>query len=213
VRLPDPPLLLVTDRKQTKIPLAEVVERALAAGCRWVSLREKDLPDTEQIALAAVLKSLTHLVEARLTVHGTPAVAKAAGVDGVHLPSGADPAGARVALGRGALIGISVHGVSEAEDLDPVLVDYAIAGPAFETASKPGYGPALGARGLAAIAAVTPVPIIAIGGIEPANVRQVLDAGATGIAVMGGLMRAAAPEREMKWLIDAMGVRAQPRPR
>ncbi len=213
MRLPDPPLLLVTDRKQTRIPLAAVVERSLAAGCRWVSLREKDLPDIEQIVLATVLKSLMHLVEGRLTVHGSPALAKASGVDGVHLPSGAEPAGARGALGRGALIGISVHSVAEAEDLDPTLVDYAIAGPAFATASKPGYGPALGARGLAAIAAATPVPIIAIGGIEAANVRQVLDAGATGIAVMGGLMRATAPEREMKRLLDAMGERAQPRPR
>jgi thiamine-phosphate pyrophosphorylase len=195
------------------MPLAAVVERALAAGCRWVSLREKDLGEIEQVVLATVIKSLTHLADARLTLHGSPALAKASGVDGVHLPSGAEPAGARGALGRAALIGISIHSVAEAEDLDPALVDYAIAGPAFDTASKPGYGPALGARGLAAIAGATTVPIIAIGGIEPANVRQILAAGASGIAVMGGVMRAAAPETEMKRLLEAVGASAQPRPR
>jgi thiamine-phosphate pyrophosphorylase len=42
VRLPDPPLLLITDRRQARHPLAEVVTAALKAGCRWVSVREKD---------------------------------------------------------------------------------------------------------------------------------------------------------------------------
>src|SRR5579862_4562087 len=48
VRLPDPALLVVTDRRQARRPLAEVVGAALTAGCRWISLREKDLPDDEQ---------------------------------------------------------------------------------------------------------------------------------------------------------------------
>jgi thiamine-phosphate pyrophosphorylase len=44
MQLPDPPLLVVTDRRQAKRSLGEIVEAALAAGCRFVSLREKDLP-------------------------------------------------------------------------------------------------------------------------------------------------------------------------
>lgn len=204
MRLPDPPLLLVTDRRQARLPLARVVERALAAGCRWVSLREKDLRDVEQVVLASVLKRLSSLVEARFTLHGSPELATAAGVDGVHLPSGADPTAARARLGSAALIGISVHSVADVVALDPELVDYAVAGPAFATASKPGYGPALGARGVAALSRASQVPIIAIGGIEPANVAEVLGAGASGIAVMGGVMRAAEPENEVKRLLAAL---------
>jgi thiamine-phosphate pyrophosphorylase len=204
VRLPDPPLLLVTDRKQARLTLSRVVERALAAGCRWVSLREKDLRDVEQVVLATVLKPLTDLVEARFTLHGKPALAKAAGIDGVHLPSGGDASAARAAFGTAGLIGMSVHSVAEVSELDPRLVDYAVVGPAFETASKPGYGPALGAQGIAALARAAAVPIIAIGGIEAENVADVLDAGASGIAVMGGIMRAEAPENEVKRLLAAM---------
>ncbi len=55
MQLPDPPLLLVTDRRQARRPLAEIVAAALAAGCRWVSLREKDLPEDEQVPLARAL--------------------------------------------------------------------------------------------------------------------------------------------------------------
>jgi thiamine-phosphate pyrophosphorylase len=204
VRLPDPPLLLVTDRKQTRSPLGRVVERALAAGCRWVSLREKDLRDVEQVVLATVLKPLTDLVDARFTLHGSPSLAKAAGLDGVHLPSGADAAGARAAFGTAGLIGMSVHSAAEAGELDPAVVDYVVAGPTFETASKPGYGPSLGARGIAVLSRVSTVPVIAIGGINAANVAEILDAGAAGIAVMGGVMRAPEPELEVKRLLAAL---------
>jgi len=205
VRLPDPPLLLVTDRNQARLPLGRVVERALAAGCRWISLREKDLREVEQVVLASVLKPLTRLAKARLTLHGSSAVAKAAGVDGVHLPAGGDAAAARAAFGTAGLIGMSVHSLAEARALDPALVDYAVAGPAFETASKPGYGPALGAQGIAALSRASAVPVIAIGGIAAANVAEVLGAGAFGIAVMGGVMRAPEPEKEVKRLLAALG--------
>ena len=53
MRLPHPPLLLVTDRRQARKPLVEVVAAALAAGCRWVSVREKDLPEDDQIGWCA----------------------------------------------------------------------------------------------------------------------------------------------------------------
>src|SRR5205823_1813563 len=92
VKLPAPPLLLVTDRRQARHPLAEVVAAALAAGCRWVSLREKDLAEDDQIALARTLLPMTRRHGARLTVHGDAALAETCGADGVHLPSGSDPA-------------------------------------------------------------------------------------------------------------------------
>src|SRR5439155_6162438 len=92
VKLPDPPLLLVTDRRQARRPLAEVVGAALAAGCRWVSLREKDLAEDDQIGLARTLLPMARRHGARLTVHGEAALANTCGADGVHLPSCSDAA-------------------------------------------------------------------------------------------------------------------------
>ena len=204
MNLPEPPLLLVTDRHQARQPLVEVVAAAITAGCRWVSLREKDLPEDGQIALARMLAPIAWRNGARLTVHGEAALAKAANIDGVHLPSGSDPVAARALLGPGKLIGVSIHTVTEAEAIDPGTVDYAIAGPAFETASKPGYGPEIGRKGLGEIARASRVPIVAIGGLNAMRAAEVLAAGPKGIAVMGGVMRATDPAREVRALLSVL---------
>ena len=203
----DPPLLVVTDRRQAARPLADTLAAAFAAGCRWASLREKDLPAAEQLALLRTLIPVARRWNARLTVHGDAALAAEAGADGVHLAAGSDPLAARATLGTSALIGLSIHSVAEARALDPACVDYAVVGPAFETASKPGYGPALGVAGLHAMARATRVPIVAIGGIDAARVGAVMAAGAAGIAVMGAVMRAADPADTARGLLGALSER------
>jgi len=204
VTLPNPPLLLVTDRRQARRSICEIVAAACVAGCRWVSLREKDLPPDEQVVLARSLLPIMRRHGARLTLHGEASLAKLAGVDGVHLPSGADAASARALLGAGRLVGVSIHTVTDAEAIDPAAADYALAGPAFETVSKPGYGPEIGRKGLAAIAQAAPVPVLAIGGINTTRVGEVMAAGCGGVAVMGGLMRAADPAQEAAALIATL---------
>jgi thiamine-phosphate pyrophosphorylase len=201
VRLPEPPLLLITDRRQARLPLADVMTAALAAGCRWVSVREKDLSQDEQIVLAGKLLPTARRHGATLMLHGDAALAQACDADGVHLPASSDPLAARDILGEGKLIGVSVHTITEAEALDPHAVDYAIAGPAYETPSKPGYGPEIGRKGLAEIAAAARVPVLAIGGLNATRAAEVLAVGVAGLAVMGSIMRAADPGREMRALV------------
>ena len=202
--LPDPPLLLVTDRRQARRPLADIVAAAIEGGCRWVSLREKDLPEDEQVPLARTLSVIAHSRGARVTVHGELALGTLAAVDGVHLPSGSDPKAARALLGAGKLLGVSIHTVPEAEAIDPTTVDYALAGPAFETVSKPGYGPEIGRKGLAEMARAARVPLLAIGGINTARIAEVIAAGCAGVAVMGGVMRAADPAQEVRALLATL---------
>jgi thiamine-phosphate pyrophosphorylase len=204
VKLPDPPLLLLTDRKQTRRPLEEVLAQACAGGCRWISIREKDLPRPDQIALAEALHPIAQRAGARLILHGDAELAHKAGLKGVHLASGSDFRAARRLLGPDALIGLSIHSVAEAADLDPAALDYTMAGPIFVTASKPGYGPPLGPNGVAAIAQTSSVPVIGVGGISADNVAAVMRAGIAGIAVMGSVMRARDPAAEMERLVKAL---------
>jgi thiamine-phosphate pyrophosphorylase len=210
VKLPHPPLLLVTDRRQARLPVIDVVAGALAAGCRWVSVREKDLSEDEQIGLAKSLLPIVRRYDAYLTLHGDAALSQAGSADGVHLSAGSDLVAARKLLGPDKLIGVSLHTVTEAEALDPDIVDYAIAGPAFETPSKPGYGPEIGRKGLGEIARAARVPVIAIGGLNATRAAEVLAAGPAGIAVMGGVMRAVDPGQEVRGLLSVL---AQARPR
>ena len=77
-------------------------------------------------------------------------------------------------------------------------------GPHSRRASKPGYGPAVGRQGFAEIAAAAAVPMLAIGGIDSARVGDLVAAGAAGVAVMGGVMRAADPAQEVRALVAAL---------
>jgi len=207
--LPDPPLLLITDRSQVRGDLVEVAAAACAGGIRWVSLREKDLPQAGQVALLQRLRAVVAPFGVRLTLHGSADLAAAAGADGVHLPGGGDPAEARARLGADALVGISVHGLAEARALAPGA-DYITASPVFGTSSKPGYGPALGLEGLRAMVQAAPAPVLALAGIDAGNAGACRGAGAAGIAIMGGLMRADDPAREARDLVAAWRAGAGP---
>jgi thiamine-phosphate pyrophosphorylase len=204
VRLPHPRLLVITDRKQARAPLDQILAAAFVAGCRWASVREKDLPSEEQVALARRLLPLARRHGATLTLHGEARIAAEAGVDGVHLAAGADANAARGLMGQAALIGISVHAADEAAALTADTVDYAIAGPAYDTVSKPGYGPVLGPAGIRTICRASALPVLAIGGITAGGAAEMIKAGAAGVAVMGSLMRADDPRDAARRLLEAI---------
>ena len=203
MRLPVPPLLVISDRRQATRPLGKIAEAAFAGGCRWFSLREKDLVPVERRALLGALVVIGRRYGATLTIHDDLEAMIHAGAGGVHLPGGASPAAARARL-PGALIGASAHSAEEASVLLSAGADYVTVSPVFITASKPGYGPAIGLDGLAQIVARVSGPVIALGGITAANAPLCLSAGAHGVAVMGEVMRAAAPRAMVEAILAAM---------
>jgi thiamine-phosphate pyrophosphorylase len=205
VSLPDPPLLLITDRRLSRRPLEDTVASALEAGCRWVSLREKDLLPEARLTLLRRLVALGRAFGAVIGVHDDIEGALAAGAAAVHLPAGADPAAARVRLPAGTLLGASAHDAAELARAASTGADYATLSPIFPSASKPGYGPALGCETLARLAAGISFPVLALGGIDRARVTACIDAGAAGVAVMGGVMGADDPGGVMAGLIKTLG--------
>ncbi|HWB49425.1 MAG TPA: thiamine phosphate synthase [Stellaceae bacterium] len=209
VPLPNPPLLVISDRSQARRPLVEIAAAAFAAGCRWFSLREKDLPAAERLALLVELVAIGRRHGATVTTHDDLDAVIAAGAGGVHLPSGGDPAAARARLPQG-LVGVSAHSPAEAVALIAAGADYVTVSPVFLTDSKPGYGPALGLAGLTAAANAATGPVIALAGINPGNARSCLAAGAAGIAVMGEAMRAADPAATVRALLQAIKSSAPP---
>jgi len=206
VNLPDPPLLVISDRSQARLPLIDIAEAAFRGGCRWFSLREKDLTAAERRALLADLVELGRPFGALVMAHEDIGAVEAVSAAGVHLPAGSDPAAARRRLPRG-LIGVSAHSENEAGAQLRAGADYVTLSPIFLTDSKPGYGPALGLDALAAAAAKAPGPIVALGGITPHNAAACLAAGARGVAVMGEIMRAADPEATIRQLLAALSLK------
>jgi len=195
----------VTDRQATAgRSLATVVEEALrgiadsglAPHEVAVQLREKDLSGRPLLDLARALREKTAAAGVRLYVNDRIDVALAAGADGVHLGrESLTPADAR-AIGPALEIGVSAHGI---DDLRAAArhTDFAFFGPIYDTPAKRRYGPPLGADALAAASRVG-LPLIAVGGIEPANVVEVLAAGASGVACIRAVMAAGDPSAAVR---------------
>ena len=178
-----PRLLVVTDRTQAAGPLADVVAEAVDAGARAVLLRDRDLPDDARAALAADLRAVLDPVGGLLVTAGTGSAA-------VHLAAAEpfpDP--------RPALVGRSCHSAAELARARAEGCDWALLSPVFPTASKPGYGPALGVEGFARLRSLGP-PVHALGGVLQEHVSDLLAAGAAGVAVMGPVMRDPAVVRQ-----------------
>lgn len=188
--LPEPPLLIITDRGQAALPLPDLADALFAQGARWLSLRDKDMEEGERAALARLLVARARPWSAVVTLHGDPALALAVGAAGAHLPDGGDVARARALLGPGALIGASAHDGAGVARAAALRADYATLSPIFASASKPGYGPLIGADGLASAVSESRLPIVALGGVDSAAALvQCRKAGAAGAAVMGVAMR------------------------
>jgi thiamine-phosphate diphosphorylase len=190
-----PSLLVLTDRTQTGgRPLVDVVRGAVEGGARAVVLREKDLPRDERAAIAAELRPLVDV----LLVASDPAIP----ADGVHLAA-TDPLPPGD-TSRPAVVGRSCHDADEVQRAGRERCDYVTVSPVLESGSKPGYGPPLGIDGLREAVGRATVPVFALGGVAPDSAASCIGAGAHGIAVMGGVMRAHDPATTVAALLDAI---------
>jgi thiamine-phosphate diphosphorylase len=170
-------LLVLTDRTRTGgRPLVEVVRAAVAGGADRVVLREKDLPAAERRDMAARLRTFVPI----LLVASDATIA----ADGVHLA-----ATDQFPEPRPPLLGRSCHNPADLDAAAAEGCDYATLSPIFPSPSKPGYGPALGPAALGG----APLPVYALGGVDPSNARACVVAGAAGVAVMGHVMGAPDP--------------------
>ena len=201
--LPQPPLLAITDRSRSVRPLPFLVEHLLEGGCRWISLREKDLTFRERRALLSEILAIARPSGARVTVHGDVVAALETGADGVHLSSIQDLALVRETLPPESLIGVSCHSLAEVRAAAAAGADYATLSPIFATPSKPGYGPALGVGALAQ-ARDAGIPVVALAGVTAENAWSCLAAGAAAVAVMGPLMIAREPVEFTRRLVDSL---------
>jgi thiamine-phosphate pyrophosphorylase len=229
-----PSVVVVTDRALAGgagHTLVSALAAALTAGASRLLLREKDLPLAERSRLADDLRALTAAHGAELWVASDPALAADVGADGIHLaaadpwPKAAEPTAETTSrhrngwsattsvpgrarpgpTGRRLMIGRSCHTLADLRAARDAGADRVTYSPVFATASKPGYGPALGLDGLAAgCRAVPGLPVIALGGVEPGRARACVEAGAAGVALMGAVMRAGDPAAVVRSVVDEL---------
>lgn len=207
--LPVPALMLVTDAARLRgRALTDVVSAAVDGGVNVVQLREKSLPHDQLVRVANDVRAAI-AGRALLLVNSAVDAAVAGGAGGVHLPvSGMSIAQARARIPAPMIISRAAHSLEEAIAAEREGADALVLGSIFASASHPGVPP-LGLDALHEVCAMVTIPVIAIGGITPANAVNVMRAGATGIAVIGAIIDAGDPRTAAHALADAIAVRAR----
>jgi thiamine-phosphate pyrophosphorylase len=161
---------------------------ALKAGAGWIQYREKEKSRREIYHEALRLRGLTQGAGAMFVVNDHADIALAVDADGVHLGQDDLPLSeARKMLGK-RIIGISTHSLPEAMQAAWGGADYIGFGPVFHTSTKEAGEPK-GVEMLREIKRHVKIPVVAIGGISPENLSEVLDAGADGVAVASAIFR------------------------
>ncbi|TAN44510.1 MAG: thiamine phosphate synthase [Nitrospirae bacterium] len=201
-------IYLITDRKLfiDEEFFFGAVENALKAGIKAVQLREKDLPVRELLYMAYRMREMTVRYGARLFVNERLDVAVSVDADGVHLGSSGIPvSAARKAVGGKMMIGVSTHSADEALDAQKHGADFITLGPIYPTPSKLKYGKPLGIRLFESAAGTLSIPVFGIGGIKQDKIAEVINAGASGIALISGILGEADAGVAAKKYIETIG--------
>ncbi len=170
-------------------PLLTVVSEILDVGVKAIQLREKDLDDVALFKLAKPISDLCRTNNAHLFINTNIKVAVDIGAAGIHLPDTDICVDiVKAESDSDVLIGCSIHGVDAAKKREAEGADFITHSPIYPTATKPQYGPAVGVGNLAKLVKQVNLPVFALGGITSARVGECLEAGASGVAVMSGVM-------------------------
>jgi thiamine-phosphate pyrophosphorylase len=191
--LPDAPFVypIVDAARLHGRDAAFVVDTLARAGARLVQLRVKGLADRPWLAMARAARAAAGASGALLVVNDRADIARVVGADGLHVGqddlAGAD---ARGIVGPGVLLGVSTHDLDQLAAAARGPVDYVAIGPVFPTRTKANPDPVVGLEMVRRARAATSRPLVAIGGITRANARDVVEAGADGVAVISDLLDA-----------------------
>ena len=198
-RFPKNKIMLIT---QPGPHLLTVISSALSNGVGIVQLRDKHATDQEIIQLAKRIKHLTDSYRVPLIINDRLNVACELGL-GLHVgQNDTHPREARRMLGPKPLLGLTSHLRVDLIQQASEWIDYIGCGPVYQTRTKLDTMPVIGLTGLHLICKSTPLPVVAIGGINQNNVSPVWRAGAEGIAVCGAICHAADPGKATKRLVE-----------
>lgn len=204
--LNDKKLYLVTnsDNFESDEIFLDRVALSIKSGVDIVQLREKNTTSKRFIYLAQRIRELTSHFGAAFIVNDRVDIAKISNADGVHLGQDDIPVSyAREILGDNAIIGVSTHCPEHAKKAITDAADYIGVGPVFKTPTKPSKDP-VGLEYVKWAADNVNIPFFAIGSIDTANIKEVVEAGAKRVAVIRAIMYADDIESNCKILKSAL---------
>jgi thiamine-phosphate diphosphorylase len=200
--LKKPGLYLVTDNNALKGGnLFDILPCSLKAGLDMVQFRDKEASDKDFFKTGLKIKGLLKN-KALFIINDRVHMALALDADGVHLgPTDMPVEIARKILGKKKIIGFSASSMKEALEAQKQAVDYIAIGAIFHTPVKPDYKIA-GLEMLRQVAKKIKIPIVAIGGINETNIKDIAAAGVKRIAVVRAVLKAENPYLATRKLLE-----------
>ncbi len=184
-------LYLVTNRKLcSNLALHDVIKQAVKSGIKAVQLRENDLSYDELLKLSSQIYNITSKANVKLFINNNIDILKKINADGIHCKEKGISVSFARSLFPNHLIGVSCHSLKSARKAEDDGADFIVFGPIYSTPSKIEYGEPQGVNKLLEITSTVRLPVFAIGGITPARIKECLNAGAYGVAVISAIMGA-----------------------
>ena len=182
-------LYLVTDRKMLRGgDLGQSIELAIQGGVTLVQLREKSVSTREFLELAQRVKEITAFYQIPLIINDRLDIALAIDADGLHIGQDDLPVlKARELLGKRKIIGVSASTLAEALLAQQQGADYLGVGAVFSTSTKTDASK-VSLQQLEIIKKSVTIPVVAIGGINETNLKQVLATGIDGVSVVSAIL-------------------------
>lgn len=196
-------LYAVTDQSWLKEDqsLADVCGEVLESGATFLQIREKDLDEASFEAEAAKLKAMCEKHRVPYVVNDSVEIALSIDADGVHVgQSDIKGRDIRALIGPDKILGISAGTVEEAVAAQQAGADYIGVGAVFGTSTKKNARN-LTVETLREISSAVSIPVVAIGGINAANVSQLAGSGVDGVAVVSAIFAAKEPGKATKELL------------
>jgi len=199
-----PALCVITDTHiQSRFSHLKLAEQALKGGAKMLQFRDKYLSDEAFQQIATELKLLCNAFEATLIINDRVHIAKSVNSDGVHIGQQDMPIqDARKVLGSNKIIGVSTSTLEEAQKAYHAGADYIGFGHIFLTSTKHKLGASLGPEMIKSVKNISPVPVMAIGGITLENAHSVFESGADSIAVVSAICTAKNPKKATESFIQ-----------
>jgi thiamine-phosphate pyrophosphorylase len=181
IKFDDANFYFVTDSELSKNNIFSDAENAIKAGCKIIQYREKNKSTKDMIEEARQLKEICE-GKAILLVDDRADVALVVGADGVHIGQEDIPyETARLLLGMNKIIGLTVHNLEEAIEAEKLGVNYIGLAPIFKTDTKEDAREPIGTKMIETVRKNVSLPIVAVGGINKHNVKDVIDSGADSV--------------------------------
>lgn len=195
----------ITDRHWTGTQtLEQQVEDVLKNGATFLQIREKNMPHDELVKEAICIKEIAAKYNVPVVIDDDIYAVMESGVDGVHIgQNDMDYVEARKLLGDNKIIGMTAPSVTLAKKAEELGADYIGAGAVFNTSTKKDTKP-LELSTLKEICNSVSIPVVAIGGIDHSNVRELNGTDIDGVAVISALFGASDPGEATRELVSIM---------